>query len=235
MFQHSNLPFRLWYLAIAFMCFSKKAVSACEMQRQLKHSRYETIWSLMHRIRNIMGNGEAQGDIEGLIVVGQLFSVIAAPAKIKLTRISYEPKSIDPQDGGNAAHESKGVRSKAGSRYKMSVLSNNLVDSSTCDFEHGVNHGMLVFSTGSGPQLSEHVESVILERVPNQTFSTIKKYSQLAIENAARVLTGIYHKAHVKYLQLYLDEFIFKLNRRHTKHSIFESMMAAVVQSPVLV
>ena len=53
--EHSNLPFRIWYIAMAFMSFTKKGISAKEMQRQLNHSRYNTICSLMHRIRNAMG------------------------------------------------------------------------------------------------------------------------------------------------------------------------------------
>jgi len=32
--EHSNLSFRVWYLAILFMTATKKGISACEMQRQ---------------------------------------------------------------------------------------------------------------------------------------------------------------------------------------------------------
>ncbi|HIP36061.1 MAG TPA: IS1595 family transposase, partial [Crocinitomix sp.] len=37
----------------------------------------------------------------------------------------------------------------------------------------------------------------------------------IAISNAKRTLLGIYHKIKGKYLQLYLDEFCYKLNRRY--------------------
>jgi hypothetical protein len=53
--ENSNLPFRKWYLALAFMSFSKKGLSASELQRQLGHSRYESVWFMMHRIRKAMG------------------------------------------------------------------------------------------------------------------------------------------------------------------------------------
>jgi hypothetical protein len=33
--EHSNLSFRVWYLAILFMTATKKGISACEMQRKL--------------------------------------------------------------------------------------------------------------------------------------------------------------------------------------------------------
>ena len=57
--ESSKLPFRKWYLAMAFMSFSKKGMSAKELQRQLGHSRYESIWSMMHKIRSSMGKRDA--------------------------------------------------------------------------------------------------------------------------------------------------------------------------------
>jgi len=235
MFQHSNLPLRLWYLAIAFMCFSKKAVSACEMQRQLKFTRYETIWSLMHRIRNIMGNGEAQREIEGIDAFNQEFFTIATTAKIQLKRVRYRENTVNHGASSGSSQNSDTVQSKPNSFYKLRVMNPRADDSAAEEHEKITTERMLVFSTkpGAGSNLLAHVESMILERVPHQTFNTIKRYSQLAIENATRVLAGIYHKVKVKYLQLYLDEFCYKLNSRYTKHVIFDSMMAAVVQNPI--
>lgn len=53
--EESKLSFLVWYEVIAFMSFSKKGISAKEMQRQLGHSRYQSIWSLMHKVRIAMG------------------------------------------------------------------------------------------------------------------------------------------------------------------------------------
>ena len=57
--ESAKLPFRKWYLAMAFMSFSKKGLSATELQRQLGHKRYEPIWLMMHKIRKAMGNRDA--------------------------------------------------------------------------------------------------------------------------------------------------------------------------------
>jgi len=57
-FEHSKLPIRKWYLAMALMSMTKKGLSAKEMQRQLGHKRYATIWRMMHTIRAAMGNRE---------------------------------------------------------------------------------------------------------------------------------------------------------------------------------
>jgi len=63
--ESSKLPVRLWYLAMMFMTFTKKGISEKELQRQLKHKRYNAIWALIHKIRNAMGNRENLYAIEG--------------------------------------------------------------------------------------------------------------------------------------------------------------------------
>ena len=39
--------------------FLKEGISASELQRQLDHSRYDTIWALMHKIITAMGLRDA--------------------------------------------------------------------------------------------------------------------------------------------------------------------------------
>lgn len=63
----SNLKFRIWYLAMAFMSFSKKGISAKELQRQLGYKRYDTIWLLMHKIRKAMGSRDARYTFKGTL------------------------------------------------------------------------------------------------------------------------------------------------------------------------
>ena len=53
--QSSKLSFRMWFSAMIFMSYSKKGISALEMQRQLEHKFYEPIWAMMHKIRVSMG------------------------------------------------------------------------------------------------------------------------------------------------------------------------------------
>lgn len=49
--ESAKLSFYKWYLCMAFMSGTKKGISALEMQRQLGHKRYRTVWVMMHKIR----------------------------------------------------------------------------------------------------------------------------------------------------------------------------------------
>ena len=51
------------------------------------------------------------------------------------------------------------------------------------------------------------------------------KWVHITIGNAKRNLLGNYHKIKRKYLQLYLNEFIYKLNRRYFGDRIFDRLV----------
>ena len=53
----------------------------------------------------------------------------------------------------------------------------------------------------------------------------------MAISNAKRTLLGMYHKIKGKYLQLYLDEFCYKLNRRYFGNKLFDRLTLALAKS----
>jgi hypothetical protein len=53
--EDSKMSIFKWYMAMAFMTDLKKGVSAKELQRQLGHKRYYSIWCLMHKIKKAMG------------------------------------------------------------------------------------------------------------------------------------------------------------------------------------
>lgn len=84
--ESGKLPFRKWYLVMAFMSFSKKGISAKEMQRQLGHSRYESIWSMMHRVRDAMGKRDDLYKLDGMVEFDEGYFDHNVPRGIKLKR-----------------------------------------------------------------------------------------------------------------------------------------------------
>jgi hypothetical protein len=70
-----------------------------------------------------------------------------------------------------------------------------------------------------------------MEKSSKETTNTTLKWVHIAISNAKRNLLGVYHKVKGKYLQLYLDEFCFKLNRRYFGERLFDRMVIAVANN----
>jgi hypothetical protein len=51
----------------------------------------------------------------------------------------------------------------------------------------------------------------------------------IAIRNAKRNVTENYHKKKKKFLQLYLNEFVYKRNRRYFGKKIFNRLVIATI------
>jgi len=53
-FQDTRIPLRLWFLAIWHIVSQKQGISALGLQRVLGLNRYETTWTMLHRLRTAM-------------------------------------------------------------------------------------------------------------------------------------------------------------------------------------
>jgi len=71
--ENSNLGYRVWLWALYLVSATKKGFSALEMQRLLGHSRYESIWLLLHKIRVSMGNRDDKYKLTGFIEMDEAF------------------------------------------------------------------------------------------------------------------------------------------------------------------
>ena len=68
-----------------------------------------------------------------------------------------------------------------------------------------------------------------MEKSDTETTATTLKWVHIAVSNAKRTLLGIYHKVKGKYLQLYLDEFCYKLNRNYFGNRLFDRIILALL------
>jgi hypothetical protein len=234
--ENSNLPLRTWYLAMAFMSFSKKGISAKELQRQLNHNRYNTIWSLMHRIRNAMGNRDNLYMLEGMIEYDEAYFVKVTPENIKLKRGkgSQRMQNVAVMSESTPLEDIyKGNKSKHCRFFKMKVLENHNKTAVENSIKNNIDEKAIVFTDKSKSYLdiSDYVDIHIMEKSSKQTTITTLKWAHIIIANAKRTLLGIYHKIKGKYLQLYLDEFCYKLNRRYFKTNVFDRLSCAVAKS----
>ena len=47
---------------------TKKGFLSKEIQKQFGLKRYESVWSMVHKLRKAMGNGDARYTLEGMIL-----------------------------------------------------------------------------------------------------------------------------------------------------------------------
>jgi ISXO2-like transposase domain/Transposase zinc-ribbon domain len=238
MFENSNLPLRKWYLAMAFMSFSKKGISAKELQRQLEHSRYRTVWSMMHRIRDAMGKRDSLYKLEDMVELDEgYFSTETSKRdkqNLKRGRGSQKKTNVVVMAESTPLEDiDTGKTSKHCRYFKMKVLENHLSDSIDKVVQENFGEKCIVFSDKSTSyvNISEYVEVHITEESTKETTVQNLPWVHIAISNAKRTLLGIYHKIKGKYLQLYLDEFCYKLNRRYFGERLFDRLAIAMADN----
>jgi len=235
MFQDSNLPLRKWYLAMAFMSFSKKGISAMELQRQLEHARYRTVWSMMHRIRAAMGKRDSLYELEGMVEFDEGYFATETNEKqrrnLKRGRGSQKQTNVAVMAESTPLEDLETGKVERHVRYfKMKALDNHKTDGVNNVLEKSLSDQCIVFSDKSSSyvDISDYVEMHVSEISTKETTISTLPWVHIAISNAKRTFLGIYHKINGKYLQLYLDEFCYKLNRRYFGDRLFDRLAIAM-------
>ena len=79
----SKLPFMYWFIAMHLLTATKKSISAAELQRQIGHKRYQSIWELMHKLRSVMGKRDDKYTLKGCIELDEGFFSTEIPKEKK--------------------------------------------------------------------------------------------------------------------------------------------------------
>jgi hypothetical protein len=234
--EESKVSFQIWYIAMAFMSFSKKPVSASELQRQLDHPKYETIWRLMHKIRKGMGKRDALYQLDGAVEFDEGYFEKATSEKVKLKRGRGSQRQMNVAvmaESTPLEDIETGVQSRQCRYFKMKVLHDHQADTINDTIKESLVEKSIVFSDKSTSyvDISDYVEVHLTEKSDKQTTKSTLKWVHIAISNAKRTLLGVFHKIKGKYLQLYLNEFCYKLNRRYFGARLFDRLTLAMAKS----
>jgi len=234
--QSSKLSIRIWYLAIALMNMTKKGISAHEMKRQLSMKRYEPVWSMMHKIRSAMGQRDDKYTLEGMVELdeGYISKATKANTKLKRGKGSQRKQNIVVMAESMQLEDIvSGEKSSQCRYFKMKVLDDHKSESVENCIEQSLDEKTFVLSDKSSSynNLSDYIEGHVTELSGEETTNTTLKWVHIAISNVKRNLLGIYHKISGAFLQNYLNEFCFKLNRRYFGNRLFDRVIIAIVNS----
>ncbi len=233
--QSSNLPFLVWYKAMFLLSATKKGFSSKEIQRQLGFKRYEPIWAMIHKLRKAMGNRDDRYTLEGMIEMDEGYFTIEASeiehntqksgrgSKTKANvMIMAESTILEDIETGKVERQSR--------YFKAKVLDDHKAQGTDDTLKAAIDDEQVIVFTDKSTSyinIADYVEIHITEKSSEQTTKETLKWVHIVISNAKRNFTGNYHKIKRKYLQLYLNEFVYKLNRRYFGEKIFDRLVIA--------
>ena len=236
--ENSRLPYQYWFISMHLLTSTKKSFSAKEIQRQLGHNRYEPIWAMLHKIRAVMGIRDSSYQLKGNVEVDEGFfetvSITADKnAKQKRGRGSTKQTTVlVSAEYDNVEDEEVTKKYSTDSKLgfvKMKVIPSLKKIDINSTVEKQIIKGSTIKTDGSNSYNDikknyEH-EPVI---VPNKEKSKALPWVHIIISNAKRMLLDVHHRIDSDFLENYINEYVFKLNRRYFD-CIFKRVLIAAV------
>jgi len=173
-------------------------VSALLLQRQLGLSRYETAWMMLHKLRRAMVS-TTRDPLHGEVEVDDTW-IGGEQAGLRGSRQLKNRRAALVL----VAVEKSG---KVSGRARMSVIR---------DFKSATIIPVLTKNVARTQPLRSELRKGAKSAVP---------LADRAIGNLQQWLIGTYHGVSKAQLQVYLDEFIFRHNRRKTPAAAFQTLL----------
>ena len=209
----SKLPLTVWFWAAYLMATHSNGISALQLQKQLGIGSYRSAWLLAHKLRASMVDPE-RNPLSGLVEIDE-------------ASLPSGPKTILPPEGKDAATTarcSSSAPSNSGTETSQAACGWEISSYGAADLGHFVETAAdpdAIAKTGlaatlrspPSPQCPCRTAAHLVLPWIHQVFSNLKGWAR-----------GVYHGLRRKHLQAYLDEFVFRFNRRKTRHAAFRSL-----------
>jgi hypothetical protein len=234
----SNLPLLYWYKAIHLLTSTKKSFSASEMQRQLGHKRYQPIWEMMHKLRNVMGKRDDRYTLGGCIELDEGFFTTEIPADKKeeelkagagsqrKTKVLVMAESTPEDSPKNPKKPNKVKYIKMVVIPDLSAATIDKEAKKSIEPESTVTTDASKSHTHFKDEFAAHNSQVIEPK----DIAKVLPWVHLAIANAKMLITDMHHGIKTEFLQEYLNEFCYKFNRRFFGDRVFDRLIIASVE-----
>ena len=237
--EDSNLPFRTWLLVIHLMSATRKGFSAKEIQRQVGHKRYEPIWYMMQKIRVAMGVRDERYVLKGATEMDEGFFPTVdtqTPGKrqtpLKRGRGSQNQTPVMVMAESKKSQDPKKGRPLYSCRYFKMHAMTDLSSSQVLQIARenlDPDCQVRTDNYSSYSKLNQVVKKHTAKTIKPKQAGKELPWVHISISNAKRNLLDKFHRIGDYYLQNYLDEFTYKLNRRFMFERLFEHLLIACV------
>ncbi|MCY4555224.1 MAG: IS1595 family transposase [Chloroflexi bacterium] len=218
--HRTHLPLKTWFLAAHIVATHSNGISALQLQAQLGIGSYKSAWLLLQKLRRAMVDPDRS-------VLQEIVEVDEA--------------SMPFREGRGAEGRSKKGRSAEGKmllagavelsedgkprRIRLKEIDDYSADSLQGFIADVVEPGAQVVTDGwsgySGLPGNPHEARVI----GDQEAHKVLEWAHRVFSNLKRWAMGVYHGLRRKHFQKYLDEFVFRWNRRRHRATSFDRLL----------
>jgi transposase-like protein len=228
--EGSRTPLSIWFWAAYLVTTQTPGMSARQFQRQLGISRYETAFQILHKLRagmvrpdqdRIGGRQESHVEVDETLVGGRTRG--RGRGVHRMVTVAGAVEVFWPQDVS--------YKKRRGGRYAGRVrlcVADRSGDTLGNFVQAAVAPGSVVVTDGwQGYDLTEagYQHMPVTVGGKPQVAELNLPIIHLVFSNLKTWLRGIHHGVSPQHLQSYLNEFVFRFNRRRSPLNAFRSLM----------
>ena len=223
-FHKSTTPLHFWFYAVFQMSSTRCGISAKQIQRELGVT-YKTAWRMWAQVRKLLS--EDSGPLSGEVEVDETYiggrrrygSAKEAARRWRKDK-AVVAGHVQRKGKVRASHMPDGTAATLLPQVRRHVLPASIVYTDELPVyvnlpAHGYQHRRINHSAKVYVQGDVHTNTI------DGFFSLLK-----------RGIGGAYHSVSAKYLQRYVDEYVFRYNHRNDEAPIFRTMLRRVKDVP---
>jgi transposase-like protein/predicted RNA-binding Zn-ribbon protein involved in translation (DUF1610 family) len=214
----SKLALSAWFWAAYLMATHSNGISALQLQQQLGLGSYKTAWLLCAKLRRAM--------------VAPNRALLSGLVEVDETEIVCRAKDDPLTGGGGRSQQGKlpvagavEVQGRGPGRIRLIAIEDYAAKTLHAVIKGHIAAGATVKTDGwagyPGAPDVDHEPHVIGPMAAH----LVLPWTHRVFSNLKTWALGVYHGLRRKHLQAYLDEFVFRFNRRRTRHAAFRSLL----------
>lgn len=210
-------PLRLWFWAAYLVATHHPGISAVQLQRQLGVGCHETAWMMLHKLRCAMVAPEREL-LKGEVEVDEFFlggleeGLTGGRARGKKTLVGI---AIEVRGAGSGRVRLGVLQDASGASLEALVKATTAVGAIVHTDAWAGYNGLTKLGYDRRPR-SQNAAARGEHLLPR---------AHRAVSNLKAWLYGTHRWASPEHLQAYLDEFVFRHNRRRNPHAAFQTLL----------
>ncbi len=232
--DHTRLPLATWFYTAFLVATDKRGMSATLLDRQLDLGNHKTAWFMLHKLRRAMVNPN-RTKLSGVVEMDGTFVGGYQPglkggrqrkgrkSAMVLAAVEVLTRTRTDEHGNQTTHEVAGRLRMECARdenapWIADFIERNVEPGSTIrsDGLHGYQEATRELGYGHIRRVQGNIRVTGVQVVP---------LAHRAISNMKAWLIGTHHGVGRPHLQAYLDEFVFRFNRRQNPEAAFQTLL----------
>jgi transposase-like protein len=221
--HNTKTPLTIWFWAGYLMVTDKRGASALWLQRQLGLRRYETAWLLLHKLRRAMVNATREplhGDVElDDTWIGGTQPRLRGSRQLKGRKAALVLVAVEKRGDISGRVRMAVIPDFRASTFKA-FLAAHVAPGATLHTDGLTSFAAAAIEGYRHVPLTQPIRTAVRRGV-----ASVVPLADRAIGNLQQWLIGTHHGVSRAQLQAYLDEFVFRHNRRRSPMAAFQTLL----------